>query len=162
MLKLYEYAQEIEDLLEIAIDEETGEIFEDELLARADALQMERRDKLLSMAALYKSRKAELAAFNAEISVMKTRRDAVANSMASLKKYMAMNMAEGEKLKDQRASVYWSTSTSVALDVAPEKLPKEFQRVTVEANKTALKDYLQKGAEIPGATLETKTGLAIR
>lgn len=162
MLKLYEFEEEIERLIDEAIDSETGEIKSETLLEAAGQLQLDRKEKILGMAAVCKSIRAEIKAYDEEIKAMRRRKDARVNSLESLKSYMSDNMEAGEKLKDGRVSIYWQTSTSVKLDVEASELPEEFQRVTVDANKTALKDFLQKGAEVPGASLETKQGLAIR
>ena len=48
-----------------------------------------------------------------------------------------------------------NSQPSVILNIAAEALPTEFQRITIEADKTALKDAIQDGTEIDGVSLET-------
>lgn len=52
---------------------------------------------------------------------------------------------------------------SVELTILPEELPPRFQRVTIEANKDALRQAIESGASIPGVTLgERGRSLRIR
>lgn len=55
-----------------------------------------------------------------------------------------------------------NSQPSVILNIDAEALPTEFQRLTIEADKTALKDALENGTEIDGVSLETGEHLRIR
>ena len=55
-----------------------------------------------------------------------------------------------------------NSQPSVILNISAEALPTEFQRITIEADKTALKLALKNGTEIDGVSLETGEHLRIR
>ena len=55
-----------------------------------------------------------------------------------------------------------NSQPSVILNIASEALPTEYQRISIEANKEALKDALKNGREIDGVSLETGEHLRIR
>ena len=55
-----------------------------------------------------------------------------------------------------------NSQPSVILNISAEALPTEFQRLTIEADKTALKDALKDGTEIDGVSLETGEHIRIR
>ena len=48
-----------------------------------------------------------------------------------------------------------NSQPSVILNIEAEALPTEFQRLTIEANKEALKEALNNGTEIDGVALVT-------
>ena len=55
-----------------------------------------------------------------------------------------------------------NSQPSVILNIDAEALPEAYQRLTIEADKTALKDALENGTEIDGVSLETGEHLRIR
>lgn len=55
-----------------------------------------------------------------------------------------------------------NSQPSVILNIDAEALPTEFQRLTIEANKEALKEALNNGTEIDGVALITGEHIRIR
>ena len=50
----------------------------------------------------------------------------------------------------------------VVVGIPPEELPTDYQRVTIEADKTALSDALKHGEQVDGVALEETEHLRIR
>lgn len=165
--KLYE----IDDVLrqaiaaaEQAVDTETGELPEDwaEFLT---TVQMERDEKALGVACYVRELLAEADAVKAEKDRLTKRQRALENQAERVKAYLAAFVPQGEKLKDGRVQVSWRKSESVQVDVPAEQLPTMYQRVIPEQrepDKTALKDAIKTGAQIPGVQLVTKQNIQIR
>jgi len=55
-----------------------------------------------------------------------------------------------------------NSQPSVILNIEAEALPTDYQRITIEADKTALKDALKDGTEIDGVELRTGEHIRIR
>lgn len=55
-----------------------------------------------------------------------------------------------------------NSQPSVILNIDAEALPTEYQRLTIEADKTALKEAINNGTEIDGVSLETGEHIRIR
>lgn len=158
-MRLYEIDQSIELILS-QVDPETGEIADDAADA-LESLEMARSDKILNIAKVIKSLKAEADAYHAEMQRVRAAEAALTNRIEWLKGYI-LRFGKGEKAKDAQASVSYRTTTSVEVSGAPESLPDAFQRVRVEANKTALKEALEAGEQVDGAKLVQNTGVTIR
>jgi hypothetical protein len=60
------------------------------------------------------------------------------------------------KLPEHKISSRASTSVILDPDLDPADLSPEYQRLKVEANKTAIKEALAAGKEIPGAELHSR------
>lgn len=170
MLKLYEYPEEIEKLVESAVDEETGEIKDELFLGMANDMAMERDKKLLGCAAYYKNLKAESEAIKKEADKLAKRARSVMNHADSLKSYMEMNMTapadgvEGDKLKDAQSVLTWRKSSSVVVTVDAEKLPDEFKQtvVTVSAKKNDISKAIKEGADLDFAFVQVRQSLQIK
>ena len=67
-------------------------------------------------------------------------------------------------LPEHRLTSRRSTAVEIDLDLAPEDLPAQFQRVrtTTSADKTALKAALQAGQVVPGVELVERRSWSIR
>lgn len=56
-----------------------------------------------------------------------------------------------------------STRRNKSVEIADDaELPLQYQRVKIEANKTAIKEALESGIDVPGATIVEKFSLLIR
>ena len=55
-----------------------------------------------------------------------------------------------------------NSQPSVILNIEADALPTEYQRITIEANKEALKDALNSGEAIDGVALVTGEHVRIR
>ena len=56
-----------------------------------------------------------------------------------------------------------STRRNKSVEIADDiEIPLQYQRVKIEANKTAIKEALESGIDVPGATIVEKFSLLIR
>lgn len=56
-----------------------------------------------------------------------------------------------------------STRRNKSVEIAEDaEIPLQYQRVKIEANKTAIKEALESGIDVPGATIVEKFSLLIR
>ena len=140
---------DIDEALALAarsIDDADGEVTDAQSDA-FDALLDARDDKADAYIALIKNAEAEADAYDAELKRLAARKRAADNTAARLKSRLLVSMErhgedaiEGRlgKVRRQR-----SASSRVELLADPADLPERFQRVTVAADKTALKAALE-------------------
>lgn len=159
-MKLYEIDKAILDL----VDEETGEIKDYEAF---EALQMEREQKIESAALWVKDLLAEADAIKNEMQRLDERKKAAERKAESLKRYVfyALN---GEKYKTPRVAIGYRKSESADVadgfvewaqtnnrdDLLKYEMPK--------ANKTAIKEAIKCGEELPFALLVQKNNITIK
>lgn len=165
-MKLYELTGEqarLEELLEAAIDPETGEIVDADLVAAYDAVTLATEEKAEACAVLFKNYNAEAEAIKAEVKALTARAKTLTNRAESLKGYMARCLTPGQTIKTPRVAISWRRSEAVEIDPeAVASLPAEYTKTTVEANKAAIKAALKDGDEIPGARLVERQNLQIK
>lgn len=164
-MKLYQLSEEYEQLAQLAenaSDEMDQQAFRDTM----EGLSGEIGEKVINCAAVVKSLDAEAFAIKCEEERLCARRKAIENSMASLKSYMqrGMEAAKIPKIKGELFTVsIQNNPPAVVLDTEQiEKLPPEYQRVTVAANKTAIGETLKRGEALTFAHLEYTRSIRIR
>lgn len=158
-MNLYQINEAIENAFMNCIDPETGEIVGDTSVL--DDLQIQRDEKIENIALYIKNLKAEAEAIQNEERKLKSRRQTCENRADWLKKYLANNL-QGEKFKTARVAVSWRKSQSVEVEDVWQ-LPDEFVRMAdPEPNKTAIKEALKAGLEVPGAELVDNLSMTIR
>jgi hypothetical protein len=164
-MKLYELPQAIRDLVDRAVDPETGEI--DASMEEAlDALQEEFGRKAEYIALLSREAKAEAEAVGLEERRLKARRQAAENREARLKSYLhacllnaGVDRLECSRVKirvqaNSRPSIQWTG------DVAA--IPEQYRRVTVELDGTAAYETVKAGGTLPdGFRVETGNHLRV-
>lgn len=158
MAKLYELIREIEDF-ELQIDEETGEILNIEEL---EALELEKDTKLENICLWIKNLQSDAEAYEKEENNFKKKKQIAKNKAERLKAYVQYILS-GEKFKTNRITVSYRSSKQVEVkDI--ESIPAEYLRIkqTVEPNKTAIKEAIEKGAEIKGCSLVEKQNMSIK
>ena len=135
-MNLYEIDARIMEAFEAAVDEETGEIVNEEAYAALDALQ--------------------------EQQVLEARRKEAERKAESLREYVKRAL-DGEKFKTSKVAVSYRASKAIEYVGDINVLPEEFiRRKDPELNKTALKEALDNGAEIPGVSIVTRSNMIIR
>ena len=159
-MRLFEIADEIEKILAIQVDQDTGEIG-DEAIAALQALEMQRDEKMLAIAAYLKGERAEGDAVQDQAKQLSARARAHHARAARLEDLIAQTLVPGEKLSDARSALSWRRSEAV--EILDEKmLPSEFVRVKTEPDKTAIKEALKEGASVPGAKLTARMNLQVK
>lgn len=155
-MKLYEIDAAIENLF----DPETGEIFDDEQLK---ALEMERSQKISYIACKAKNARANAEALKAEKKVLEQRQKAEEKIAESCARFLA-GYLNGEKFSDSKCAITYrkSTQTVIADNLDLNTLPDDCKKITIEANKTAIKEAILAGKKIDGCSLVEKNNIQIR
>lgn len=153
-MKLYEIDQAIMDL----VDNETGDIIDIEMF---DSLQMERDEKIESIALYIKDLKAEAEALKAEKLAFAERQKVAENKAESLKNYLAYAL-KGQAFKSTKAVVSFRKTQQVDIpDIY--KLDENFLKYAEPtADKTAIKEAIKTGQTVKGATLIENTSVIIK
>lgn len=161
-MKLYELVQEEQHLNELflaAIDEETGEIKDSQVL---DELETELKNALTTKSAgiIKVIRQQE-----AEIERLKAVKERMKKGIEGFKHYIKYNMVQMELKKIETPLGNLSLRQTTATDVYDELvLPKEFlkEKITYTPSKTDIKKALQEGKEVAGARLVVNTSLTVK
>lgn len=164
-LKLYEIDEAILQLsneIELYAEENDGLIPED-VDAKLEAMLLERDKKISHVSRWLKSLNAEFDAVDAESKRLKSRCDSIQNRIDGVKRFLSHAVGEGNKFKDGVVSIYWKKSKSVNV-VDATYLPKEYQKITVEPNKTDIKKDIELGLffESDNVKIETKNSIVVR
>ena len=158
---IHNLVDEIVDAL-IAGDTEEVETLMDEL----DSLYGARSEKHEGYVHVIKNAEAAADACYQEASKFYARNKALKGLATRLKDTLMADLQQhGETRTDAgnfKIARQKNSQPSVILNIAAEALPTDYQRRTIEADKTALKDALENGTEIKGVSLETGEHLRIR
>lgn len=154
-MTLYELTGAMKDF-ELEVDE-NGEITNmDEL----ESLEMARHEKIENLCLYIKNLRAESAALAGEIKGFQYRKKMTDNKVDRLMKYLG-DCLEGKEYKSAKAKVTYKKTSVVACE-DPLALESRFQRVKVEADKTAIKNALKSGEEVTGAHLEENVSVILK
>lgn len=154
-MNLYEIDQAIMD----CIDYETGEILDAE---RLDALQMERNSKIEGVACWIKNLTADALAYKAEKEAFAEREKKALKKAEELKEWLSMALG-GQKFNTWRCAVSFRRSEAVEIEdetLLPPELKTE--KITYSPNKTAIKEAIKAGQDIPGAQLVERMNPTIK
>ena len=136
-----------------------------------DGIEEDFEEKAENIAALIKSLKAETESLKAEEAALSKRRKAKENQITYLKAYLIDNMtAIGRKLIDKPKARISLKSNPESVEIANEK---EFikwaesnspglLKYKPDISKTAVKEALKRGDDIPGAVIDRKTSVIIK
>lgn len=151
---------QIDDAILNCIDTETGDIVD---LEQFENLEIARDKKISDTACFIKNLRAEAEAIKAEKKNLDARQKSAENLANRLEKYLS-GYLNGETFKDARVAISYrkSIATQIAEDLDINSLPDEFKKVTVDVNKTAIKDALKKGVIIDGCMLVENTNIQIK
>lgn len=145
------------------IDSETGELLDYEAF---DNLALEREQKLENICLWIKDLRAEAQALKEEKENLAKRQKTAENKAERLSSYLQM-MLNGERFKTSKANVSYRKSQSVVVDEQnfvdwAVSYGDEFLRYKEpEINKTAIKEAIAEGREIPFATIEEKVNVRV-
>jgi len=163
MANLFDISKALVAAWDAAIDPETGEISDDSYSV-IEQLEMERDAKIENIGCWIKNLEADAAAIKAEAKAMSDRAKAAEKKAEGLRGYLAAVLA-GEKWNSPKVAISWRKSVAVEIDEAelPE-LPEQYVRrkVSVEADKTAIKEALKAGEQIEGCRLVERQNISIK
>ena len=167
---LYELDQGIFEILEhgfnmACVDMETGEIDMEAAQQYLEALQMERSEKVESIALFIKNLISDAAKIKEEEQNLKARREAKERKAERLKEYLKMSMlAQGDKkFETAKVALSFRTSKQVVVDDL-EKLDKAYLKgnITYAADKKAIKEAIDSGVTVEGARIEENQNLQVK
>lgn len=161
-MNLYQINNQITDLIDSAVDIETGEIAED-VSSKIDALIAEKDQKILNCAKYIKNRSAYVDAIRQEIKSLQERAKREEKKLEWLEGYVKNFMVHGEKYEDAQCAVSLRRSARVDivdLNVIPAEFKKE--KIEVVADKKLITDAIKNGQEVAGAKLTENYSLAIK
>jgi hypothetical protein len=147
------------------VDDETGEIIDFEQL---DELQMEREEKLESIALYIKGLEAEAEAIGREREALSKRKAVKENKAKRLREYLAYNL-DGQPFETARVALSFRKSTS--LKVTDERVLIEWLEQNHDdclsykaptISKSSVATLIKDGEAVSGAELETRNNLNVK
>lgn len=162
-MNLYEISEAVETAFNLAIDPETGEINDDQLIL-LEALEIERDKKIENIACLIKNLKADAAALKAEKDAFQKRQKQAENKVESLTNYL-QSVLNGEKFTTDRCAISFRKTNKVVLDegFTIYDIDTHFLRMAEPTlDKVEIKKALDAGAKIPGVHQEAGLSMTIK
>ncbi|MDE5583301.1 MAG: siphovirus Gp157 family protein [Ruminococcus sp.] len=149
---------EIDSAVMACVDEETGEILNEE---RLNALLMERNKKLEGVALWIKNIESDAAAIRAERDALDKRMKSAENRAKSLREWLK-NALECQPFETARVRVSFRKSESTEIDesVLDRKWCKE--KITYTPDKPAIKNAIKAGQTVAGARLVINQNIQIK
>lgn len=154
---------EIDNAMFSLIDEETGEIKDFEAF---EELQMQKEEKIENTALWYKNLVAESKAIREEEKALAERRKSLEHRAESLKNFVNQAL-QGNKFSTSKVAISYRKSTAVEvddefIDYAMKNNSDLLTYKQPEPNKTAIKEILQGGFDIPHAKLTVRNNMSIK
>lgn len=168
-MKLYELVSEEQKLNELfltAIDEETGEIRDNETL---EELETELKNALVNKSEgiikVIRNQESDLEMITTEIKRLTNLKNRIEKEIENFKTYIKFNMKKMDIKKIETSLGNISLRQSTATEIYDEaSLPKEFlkEKITYTPSKTEIKKAIESGQEVKGARLVVNTSLTIK
>ena len=154
MAKLYEIDSEILN----CIDQETGEILDEERLSQ---LEMERDTKIENVALWYRNLLSDAEQYKAEKKRFEQLERSSLAKAGNLKEWLTYAL-QGNKFKTTRVNISYRKSDSVKINNAALVPEKYLVYNDPTINKTLVKKALKDGIAVTGAELEVKQNIQIK
>lgn len=158
-MKLYEIAEQLRQLSEM--DDIPPEQIQDTL----DLLNGEFEDKAHQVAIVIHEMAADSELLKNEIQRLTDKKRALDAKQESLKDYLRYNMEVNgiTKVKGKLLTITLGAPSKIVIVPDADKLPAEFVRTKIEAEKALIKTALEAGQEIEGCSIATgKSKLIIK
>lgn len=158
-MNLYEIEQEIMS----CVDMETGEIVDCEKL---DALTMERDKKIENIALWVKNLEADAKAYKEEKDNFAQKQKSAENKAKSLKEYLS-RFLDGTAYKSTKVNVFFRTSKAVdVFDISAlmtmDDCDNYLKYNEPEPDKTAIKNAIASGVNVPGCQIVENQNIQIK
>ena len=164
-MTLFEINKAIENALENAIDQETGEIDFEKYEAEIEALGIEREEKIKNTALLILNLRAEAKMQEEQEKKFKERKQALQNKEKRILERLQFDL-KGESFKCTEVVISYRKSKSV--EVVDEEafnaseINPEFIKVETSLNKTAIKQAIERGEVVAGCAIVEKQNIQIK
>lgn len=145
----FQILEEIRALYALMVEcDENGELLhsEDDLKDFVKEIKQSKEKKLNSMQDLKIELQHSINAYDEKIAKLSARKKALENDIERVK-HLQLMLLDGEKCKTDEYNFYFMATKSVNISdkLKPEMLDKEYQRVKIDFDKTAIKKALQDG-----------------
>ena len=160
-MKLYELSNQMRGLQALMDDPET----ELDLADTLDALEGDLQVKAEGLLSYVSNLGSDVEAINTEIKRLTVRKKVITNKQDSLREYLRHNMDIGgiDKITCPLFTITLRKATQAVQVADMDALPEKYRRITVSADKAAIKSDLKAGKEIPGCSMvDGKRGLLIK
>lgn len=159
MPTLYELKDKYLKLLDLALEEDAA-VFQDTLEALEDAIE----DKAENIVCVIKEMEGDINTLKAEEKRLKERRQALEKKKDHLRWYLqdeleAMNIP---RLKTARFTISLRDNAPKVNVIDETLIPFNFIKTAYSVDKKAVKEALESGQEVVGATLVRERGISIR
>lgn len=165
--QLYKVHQEITDLIESQIDQETGELNQ-VANAHFDALQLKREDAIHQLCLVNLESKAKADAVANEIKRLAVIKKSLDNMAEASERIISKELAEGETYQFENAKISYRKSEAVEVDETLDLSQLAFDqpelvKLSYAVNKTEVKKMAKEGKPIPeGILIVKKNNLVIK
>ena len=162
-MNLFQINEAVETAFNLAIDPETGEVNEDQMVL-LEMLEMERDKKIENIACLIKNYKADAAALKAEKDAFAKRQKQAENKAESLSRYLETAL-NGEKFTTDRCAISFRKTSKVVLDdgVTVYDIDTNFLKMAEPTlDKVAIKKALDSGMKIEGVHQEPGLSMTVK
>ncbi len=162
--------RELQAQLEEHAEANDGDITTFPLLAHLDKLEkaqvgrMAEEHLLCNLACMVLEYEGEADAMRAQAERITKAAAQVEKKADGIRTFLDSKLGPTDKVKDDRVSLSKRKSSAVQLteDLVVENLPIEYQRITIAADKSAIKKGIEAGEVIEGASVITRFNLQIK
>lgn len=161
MSALWEIDEQIANIMDMLVDEETGEINE-EAMKQLEQLEIDREIKLENCGIAIKNLMAEVEAIQDEIKALKRRAETKAHKIERLAEYVKKSL-KGETFETSKVVYGYRKSEKVEIideDMIPDKWCN-FE-TTKKPIKSEIKKAIKNGEEVPGCVVIENINLQIK
>ena len=159
-MKLYELAENYNELLALLDNEEaTAEELADTLDGINDAIEV----KVDNICRVRKYLECKVEVYKAEAKRLTALAKQAENNADSMKNYLdeQLKRMNIKKMDTELFKLSYRKSDSVNV-IDLDAVPEQYKKITIAADKTAIKKAIKEGAEVAGAELVTNQNLQIR
>lgn len=168
-MSIYKLSQDyknISSLLESIVDNNAPEEVEEEAREILEIVKEQLIDKADNVAKYIKNEELEIQAIKEEEKRLKELRHAREKTLNKFKDYVLQSLIELDfvKVKTSIGNISIRKSKAIKVDIDSSELPKEFiiTKTTIDSDKKALKEAIEKGEKINGVELVERVNLNIR
>lgn len=163
-MTLYEIKENLQQVLDGAVDEETGELLID--FEELEKATNDFNEKVEACGCYYKGLLAEIKAYKEEEDRLAKRRKALSNKADNLLNYIKFCL-DGEKFSCPQFDVKYGKSKETVIDRDKFLLwaldgHEDLLKISYEPSKTAIKNAIANGENVPFAEIVEKTNMSIK